>query len=46
MNSSMAEMQTARAQDVTVTDDALIVDLADGILDFCMANQKSAIIGV
>ena len=29
MNSSTIEIQTARARNVTVTDDALIVDLAD-----------------
>ena len=30
MSSSTADIQEARAQDVTVTDDALSVDLADG----------------
>lgn len=30
MNSLMIEIQAARAQNVTVTDDALIVDLVDG----------------
>jgi hypothetical protein len=30
MSSLMIEIQAARAQNVTVTDDALIVDLADG----------------
>ena len=30
MNSSMIEIQAARAQNVSVTDDTLIVDLVDG----------------
>ena len=50
MNTSMTEIQGAKAQQVAVTEDTITVDLVDGrtsggIRGCCTARQRSAITG-